>query len=292
MSNKNIIFQINGGIGKCILSTAVCKAVKTKFPNSNLIVLSAYPEVFLNNPHIYRSLQFNAITYFFEDFIDGKDVKLMLHEPYLEIEFLKNRKHLIEVWCNMYDIPYNNELPELYLTKREIDYIQNRYITELPIMVLQTNGGFNENLKYSFARDIPSKIVNEVINTYKNNFSIFHIRKEDQLRYENTTSITANFREILAITLLSKKRLLIDSFLQHATAALNLKSTVCWITNSPNNLGYKLHDNILANEFTKKPELRNSMFQPFDILGNPEQFPYNDESEIFDISKILKSLND
>ena len=29
----NIIFQVDGGIGKSILATAVCKAIKTQYPN-------------------------------------------------------------------------------------------------------------------------------------------------------------------------------------------------------------------------------------------------------------------
>ena len=45
----NIIFQINGGLGKCIMATAVCAAIKKKYPKSNLIVISAYSDVFLNN---------------------------------------------------------------------------------------------------------------------------------------------------------------------------------------------------------------------------------------------------
>ena len=46
----NIIFQINGGIGKCVLATSVFPGIKETFPDSKLIVMSGYPEVFLNNP--------------------------------------------------------------------------------------------------------------------------------------------------------------------------------------------------------------------------------------------------
>jgi hypothetical protein len=46
----NIIFQISGGIGKCVMATAVCEAIKKQYPDSRLIVVSGYADVFLNNP--------------------------------------------------------------------------------------------------------------------------------------------------------------------------------------------------------------------------------------------------
>jgi uncharacterized phage-like protein YoqJ len=44
----NIIFTIQGGLGKSVVGTAVCKAIKKKYPSCKLIVLTGYPEVFTN----------------------------------------------------------------------------------------------------------------------------------------------------------------------------------------------------------------------------------------------------
>ena len=52
----NVIFQINGGIGKVVASTVVCKSIKAKYPDCKLIVVSGYPDVFLNNPNVDRAL--------------------------------------------------------------------------------------------------------------------------------------------------------------------------------------------------------------------------------------------
>ena len=48
----NIIFQISGGIGKSILATAVCKAIRKKYPNDKLIVVTGYPDVFTNSKKV------------------------------------------------------------------------------------------------------------------------------------------------------------------------------------------------------------------------------------------------
>ena len=287
---RNYVLAIEGGIGKCVAATAVCKSIKENISDSNVIVVSSYPEVFLNNPNVNKALQYGAISYFYGDYIDGKDFKVMAQNPYLDTDYINKSKHLIEVWCDINSLPYKSYKPEIFLNKREVDFFQKKYQSDKPIFILQSNGGFNKDLKYSFARDLPSSVVLKVIEHFAPTYNIVHIRREDQIGYDRTTPVHAGFRELLALTMLSEKRLLIDSFLQHSCTALNLPSTVCWITNSPKNLGYDIHDNIIANPFTNKPELRQSMYEQFDISGNPEQFPYNSEDEIFNVDEIIASL--
>ena len=133
-------------------------------------------------------------------------------------------------------------------------------------------------------------VVVKIINHFRDRYNIVHVRREDQLSYEGISSMLGGFREVLALTLLSSKRLLIDSFLQHACSALNLPATVCWIVNSPKVFGYEMHDNIKANNYTRKPELRNSFLSEINFGGEPIEFPYNNEEEIFDVEKIIASL--
>ena len=78
-----IIFQIDGGIGKSVMATAVCKAIKTQYPKDQLIVITGYPDVFLCNPYVEKVLNFNNLNYFYQDNIEGQEVKMMIHNPYL-----------------------------------------------------------------------------------------------------------------------------------------------------------------------------------------------------------------
>ena len=79
---------------------------------------------------------------------------------------------------------------------------------------------------------------------------------------------------------------------QHTAAALGLSSTVLWVSNSPVVFGYNINKNIVHNEFTKKPELKLSYLNKFNILGEPLEFPFNSEDEIFNLEDILTSLED
>jgi hypothetical protein len=69
-----------------------------------------------------------------------------------------------------------------------------------------------------------------------------------------------------------------------------MSSTVCWVANKPEVFGYSIHDNIVSNPFTVKPELRNSFLQQFNIAGDLLEFPYNTEDEIFDVDQIIESI--
>lgn len=286
----NIIFQINGGIGKCVMATAVCEAIKKKYPDSKLIVVSGYADVFLNNPHVYRAYQYGSISYFYSEHIDGHDYKVFAHDPYLQTEHIEQKEHLIKTWCDMFDIPYNGEQPKIYLTGREANFFEAKFTSDRPILLLQTNGGAQTEHKYSWARDIPSSVAIKVIEHFRNVYNVVHIRRDDQTQFQGTFGVSDTFRALCVLISMSSKRLLIDSFAQHVAASMNLPSTVCWIANSPKVFGYKMHNNIISNPFTTKPELRNSYFGKFNIAGDLVEFPYNHEDEIFDVDKIIKSI--
>lgn len=289
---RNVIFQINGGIGKVIAATAVVKAIKEQIPDSRIIVISGYSEVFLNNPNVYRNYTFGQMPYFYSEHVEGKKPIVFAHDPYYDEKFVHQESSLIQVWIEMCGLKYSGQKPEIFLTQREVEFNTKRFVSDKPIMVMQTNGGGEQQQnKYSWMRDIPSKVVIDVIEAAKENYNIVHLKRQDQIGYDFTTPLTDNFRSILVLLTLSAKRLLMDSFAQHAAAALNLPSTVLWIGNSPVVFGYDLHDNILANPFTKEPELRNSYLQKFDIFGDAIQFPYESESEIFDSKKVIESLS-
>jgi hypothetical protein len=285
-----IVFQINGGIGKCVLATAVCKAITKKFPKHKIIVVSGYPEVFIGNPYVYKSLSLANSPYFYKDYVENKDTKFLLHDPYMEEDYIYERKHLIQTWCEMNDIPYNGELPELFLTKREKDYFQRNFKSDKPIMFMQTNGGANDQLKYSWARDIPYSLAIEIVKEFSNEYIICHVRRDDQLALEGTIQIKGTFREMVALVMLSSKRVLMDSFLQHVCGALNLPSTVLWIVNNPKVLGYEIHNNIQANTPTTIPDLRSSYIAKYNIGGEPMEFPYDSEDQIFTASNIIESI--
>lgn len=287
----NIIFQIDGGIGKSIAATAVCKAIRKQYPDDQLLVITAYPEVFFCNPNVDRVLSHNNLNYFYKDFIEGQQVKMLAHNPYLDSAFVNEDGHLVKVWCEMCGIGYNGEMPELVLTERERAFYGKDMRSEKPILLIQTNGGAaGQPNKYSWMRDLPISTAQQVVDAFTYDYHVVHIRREDQLPLQNVTTVQMDFRALAVLIQLSSKRLFIDSFAQHAAAALGKPSVVCWIGNKPEQFGYAMHTNILANEPTIKPELRYSVYSRYNIDGKATEFPYSNEDEVFDADTVIAAV--
>lgn len=280
----NIIFSVNGGLGKSVMATAICKSIKFKYPESNLVVLTGYPDVFLNNPYVDRCLKFNEIRYFYKDYIEGKDFLYLGQEPYQTTEYIQNEKHLIDIWCKLYDLPFLQYNGEIYLTKREIDFYTKKHDFKHPILALQTSGASGE-LMYNWGRDIPPVFVRSIIKKYES-YKIYHIRNENQIHYDGTIPFTDNIRAVAVLISISQKRIFMDSSCQHIASALGLPSSVLWVTTNPKVFGYEINNNILSNHETKSTSLVNSFLTKHELVPQVSDFPYNDESEIFDQEKL------
>lgn len=292
--DKFIVMIINGGHGKVIMSTAVISAIKKQYPDRKIIVVSAWDGPLYGHPDIWRFFTFNQIqNYFYDDYIDGKDVLIFQHDPYHEKSYLLREKHLNETWCDLFNIKYNGELPQINLNAREIEIARDKIKPDLgkPIMMIQTHGGLPDQQysKKSWARDMPIEIAQKVVDYYSKSYRVMHIRLEQQPALKNVEILTLPHRELYAAMTFSKKRLFIDSFAQHAAAALNLPSTVCWITNDPKVFGYDMHYNIRPSA-NKIPSLTKfSFLEKYDITGQIQQFDF-DTVNLFSVEEIIESL--
>ena len=111
--DKFAIFHLEGGLGKHVAATAVAECIKNNYPDRKLLVVCAYPEVFLNLKFIDRVYKIGMTPYFYNDYIDGKDSLIFKHEPYFTTEHIHKTLPLIENWCKLYNLNYNGEMPSL-----------------------------------------------------------------------------------------------------------------------------------------------------------------------------------
>lgn len=287
-----IALQINGGIGKSIAATAVCKAIKTQYPGCELTVISGYPDVFAGNPNVDVTKTPNELNYFYSHYVEGQpENQFFFNDPYLDTDFVHRRGHLIEVWCKMCGVKYKGELPELFITHKEKTTFGPSFQSPKPILLIQMNGGVpGQGDKYAWARDLPYNTAQKVVNAFAAEYNVVQIKRQDQVQLQNVYPVTADFRALAVLIMMSSKRLFIDSFAQHTAAAFGMPSVVCWVANAPSQFGYAMHTNIIANSPTLKPNLRNSVLAKFNITGPPSDFPYNNEDEIFDADKIIAAL--
>jgi hypothetical protein len=288
---QNVVFQIDGGLGKSIMATAILKAIKKEYKKSNIVVITHYPDVFINNPNVNKVLHHQQVTSLYKTYIQNKNTKVFITDPYSTSDFITESNHLLKIWCELYGLKYNGELPEIFLSKGEKEYFEPFYRLDKPIMAIQPNGGAVEQpLKYSWTRDLPASVVNEVVDYFKNDYSILHIKRNDQMTYENTIGALDNWRSIAIMLTLSVKRLFIDSSSMHIATALNLPSVVGWIGTNPMVFGYDLHTNIMANEPTKELNFESNSYTKHQLFEDISTMPYNNFSEIFDTQSIINAL--
>jgi len=295
---KYSIFHVQGGIGKHIAATAVAKAIKANHPDRKLIVVCAYQDIFINLSYVHRVYTIGATQYFYQEYIQDKDSILFHHEPYYTTNHIHKRKRLIENWCDMYGIKYSGEKPDLVFNKLQYDISKKFWQRKKPVMIIHTNGGLmTANAKpYSWTRDMPFELAQELTDHYKSKYHIIQLTKLNSPKLKDAEHVFAtqekslSLMEYFSILLHAKKRILIDSSVQHAAAALNKKSAVLWNGTSPKVFGYDLHDNI-STEVPYDFKLPGSYLFDFDFDGNEVEYPYGNDVELFDINKIIKSVD-
>jgi len=295
MQNKEkyIIWHIQGGLGKNIAGTSLCADIKKKYPDRKLIMVVSYPEAFLSNPIIDRVYAIGQAPYFYEDYIEGKDVIIFRHEPYNQTDHITKKKHLVNNWCDLLGIEYKQQQPVLYPNYPQ-KMTTGLWQRSKPIMVIQTGGGPMQGQKfsYSWTRDMTIEIAKEVVKQYSQEYHIIQVTRPDGYRLDGVETVdqVLSNMELFALLVSSKKRVLIDSCLHHAAAALKLQSTVLWVGTSPTVFGYNIHKNIIAKLPQKASQLIGSYLFDYQFENNMHECPYIDVKDMFNIEEILKDI--
>jgi len=289
MTQKYIVFHIDGGVGKNILATAVCFSLKNAYPDRHIVVVTSYPEVFLHNPLIYRVYKTGNFAYFYEDYIKDKDSVIVRIDPYHCEDFIYQRKSLIEMWCDLNKIPCINLQPRIFLTQRELMGCTSTLNKEGKILTIQSSGGAENNESYSWARDLPHVFAQQLVNKVSGDFSkILHIRRDKQPNLENTVQVTDNLRNLFCYVYLSDKIVAIDSMVQHIAAALGKSAAVAWIGNSPTVFGHQIHKNIHPKALKSFRHSIDSYLEEMDWTGRRHyECPYDDLDNLFDENEFL-----
>jgi ADP-heptose:LPS heptosyltransferase len=298
MSDKKYcIFQVQGGLGKHIAATAVAQVIKKAYPDRELICVVAWPELYASLPFVHRVFPLGNTQYFYSEYIDGKDSLIFANEPYFTTTHVNKTHRLVESWCMMYGLKYDNEQPMLKINPEQKKAIRNFYEPKFegkPLLLIQTNGGlFTNERPFCWSRDMPLEIAQKVANHFKKSHFVMQITRPTSpgvdgafVRNEQLSNT-----ELVGLVELSEKRLFIDSSLQHAAAAFGLPSTVLWNATSSVIFGHALHDNIQAKEKPQK-SLPGSYLFDYQFDANENEFPYEegDLSDLYDVDRIIASL--
>lgn len=299
MKNKYCIFHVQGGIGKHIASTAVARCIKNNYPDRKLIIVCAFTEIYNNLSFVDRVYQIGNTQYFYQNYIKDIDSIIFAHEPYYTSDHIHQKLPLIQSWCKIYGLEYNGEVPILKFNRLQKKLAKETWCSgDKPTMIIHTNGGpmSTDAKPYAWTRDMPQDIAQSIVDHYKKDYTIYQITKLNSPKLNDVISIFAKVEqsltsmELFSILIHSQKRLLIDSCMQHAAAAMEKPSTVIWNGTSPKVFGYDMHENI-CTQIPYEFKLPHSYLFDFDFNGNEVEFPFTEDEELYDVKKIIKSID-
>lgn len=225
MENKNtqlnnLLLHINGGLGKVIMATAVVKSYKLAHPEAKIVVVSGYPEVFVNNPDVYRNFAFN-VPYLWHDYYGNPDYKVYAHDPYMNVTWIKNApQHLIQLWCQELGINNVQKTPLLYFSGPEADELNSMIRVDKPLIVVQSTGGANPAAR-SWTRNPPLHEFDTYLRQFVDDCYVLHLCLPDTPVLANVHQRVDNIdrRKAMCLVYYCHQFIGVDSYGLHTRAA-------------------------------------------------------------------------
>ena len=286
---KNLVLHIQGGLGKVILATAVIKSYKMANPKAKVVVVSGYPEVFVNNPDVHRFFSFNT-PYLWKDYYGNPEWNVYAEDPYFTQEWIKNTQiHLIDIWCEEIGVPSLQTTPLLYFSGPEIDELNAMIVVDKPLICVQSTGGSTPAAR-SWTRNPPNHELDGYLSQFLESHYIVHIGLPETPVLQNVHQRIENLNRRQAMCLMYYANMVvgIDSYAMHARAA-NLergKSVFFFpISESVARLGYE-GDNI--ENITPRQEVQDILKNHSDYFATVFKLNIENASENCPIPPTMK----
>ena len=115
---NNVIFQIDGGLGKSIMATAILKVIKKEYKKANIIVITGYPDVFVGNPNVNKVLHQQQAVGLYKSYIENKNTKVFITDPYSTSDFITESNHLLKIWLQQAIILEITQILKIFQKKK------------------------------------------------------------------------------------------------------------------------------------------------------------------------------
>ena len=247
---KKTVVIIKGGIGKNIMFTAVARSLSIQL-QQRITVVTHWPLVYHGLEFIDEVWQLGPGMANFYD--KHRDSTVLNVEPYLHKDYISHGRHLIDVWCEMLGCEWDNSPPEIHIFSRQYDQAK-AFCDDLrktkPVAVTQFFGGpmGSEQGKPPAGgqvRSIPPGLAQLIANDLSDQYHVLNICVPNQPQLEGVTPLTDDLRVVMACLKCADRRIVIDSFANHACAAMAVPATVMWGATDPKVLGYEHHNNVM-----------------------------------------------
>jgi len=300
-----LLLVVHGGIGRNIQATSVVRAISEKFTKRALYVIAGCPEVFLKNPHIKKVHNMSKPSYIFDDYFQDNRTIMMNVEPYQHYDYIYRKKHFIECWCDMLDLPMKKLEPEVFFNIAEMD-IAKDYLSKFDrrMILIQHQGGKIPEQKNKksrilaktgmYRRNLPEHVTQKVVDELiKMGYMVGSVNHENQFLPKGAEHIKFIPRATTALVPLVAGIITIDSYLLHASACFKgvTPTLALWGGTDPRVLGYPWHKNLVRNACpTPMCHRPNSYLFDHEETGFLWDCPHNDICMNYDPDFIIQEF--
>lgn len=274
---KHLIIS-QGGAGKQILLTAVVSAMKAQQPESEIIVASSWPECFAGNPDIHQVINLQQGEWFWWNYIQDFDGKIHAHDPYMDQRWLNGSEtHLRDIWLEMMGFEASKALPKISVNEAELTNLALSIQTQMPIALVQLNGGSSDTAQYHWGRDVKWQEIQNELDTLARTHFIVQIGTAAQKwnHYPNAQWVdNMSLRQIIVLAQAADAFIGIDSSMTHARAASSKGGKVYYVASTPERIGWYNMQNIGPSpeslDLMQEKSLSTSRTKgllPFDLNG-------------------------
>ncbi|HZS43110.1 MAG TPA: hypothetical protein VFA52_02735 [Candidatus Paceibacterota bacterium] len=229
---KYLLFEVVGDPSKDLAGTAVVSNLALKYPDRKIIVTTLFPEVWLHHPSVFRVYKLGNTQYFFDDYIEKKDTLIFRLDPFLTENFIYRRKHIIEIWSDLCNVPYEIKIPQIYFTAREREATEKMTKRPKPLFFFETRALLNTP-PFDIWKAVPkinslpfSTIMAVVTAMQKEGFHPIHIKRLDEPELSGIEWINLPIRQLLCAVKLGAENLFLNSFMMQAAAADMAAATI------------------------------------------------------------------
>lgn len=263
---KPNLYPIKGGIGKCVVFTALIEKLASK-TGRKIVVGSGFPGVFASHPKVagtMRGISADAISLAADKLED-----IVMREPYIS-NYCKGDRHILDEWARLYDLePFEqggyHAQPDLVLNESIVKAAETlRDKINKPFFIVQWTGGqppgnVKNNKKYPVnsltqGRNVKNykEIMLALAEAYPAHLFLLYALPNEPV--EIPAALKGRVGRAKAPALAYAELLKyadgfvgLDSSLQHFGAArqINKKGVVLWgQKTTPDKIGYAFHANL------------------------------------------------
>lgn len=244
-----ITIMIDGGLGKQMCAASAVHA----FGEANgqkVNVITGWPDAWKNHPWV-------ADTAHFMDTRKARPLcakaNVLRPEPYRELSYRLEGQHLIAAYMKALGVPIDlavKHLPLLKVDQGEREWAQTRLESYVAENALKETKGtvafmpFGGQAGEGMLRSLPQDQAQMAVEIMKElGWAVFQFRGQTDTKLKGIVSPDLDVRYMISLVTAFDRVVTVDTWLNHAAAALDKKALVFWGASSEKKLGYEEHKN-------------------------------------------------